>query len=517
MSEDYFYNKKRIDDLEEGKIVAIDRLKGRVSLYLRNGLVSTGTYLYDIKNLREGMSVLIGRVSNSYVIINEVKGIPKESVASCKSKTSTMDWSAFYTASGATAVKRAARINNKLLAVGNNGEKMYTEDPTGGSGWNTLCGGAHIGNIPENPLVNVTYELTIESGDSSPFGPLYMVKVSGEGTFEDNYYTPRIPALGCTGQDVIELRTSLEIQETYTEGDPPVDHTEDENYEVCQTLNSDVNVTATCGNATIGYVGSLTLKPGETTTFSIEGAETHVGALTLYMEEGGNGSFVNGVYTASLATDDCMGSATIKLKSVSSETCFTACDSVEIEVDGQPKCNGATIGFTTQQMAVGESQTLTIIEGETPPYGTMRFNLWSGGGSFSENTYTAAAENPDCVNNAGIQLLCEIDGCSPEICDTLNISVNAVLGDDPAGFDRIAKSEQCEYWPSGCGETWWCLSTCWDRYFKCDGTVLSQNSTSLAGPYCVGCGCAAANCPIPFEDRRTPAMIAAGCCPEQLL
>jgi len=95
MSEDYFYNNKWADDLEEGKITAIDKLKGRVSLYLRNGLISTGTYLYDIKDLRVGMDVLIGRVSNSYVIINKITGIPKESESFCKPKKNLIDWNAF--------------------------------------------------------------------------------------------------------------------------------------------------------------------------------------------------------------------------------------------------------------------------------------------------------------------------------------------------------------------------------------------------------------------------------------
>jgi len=511
MSEDYFYNRKRIDDLEEGKITAIDRLKGRVSLYLRNGLVSTGTYLFDIKNLRVGMGVLVGRVSNSYVIINEVKGIPKEAEASCRAKTNTItDWSAFYAASGATGVRRASMIDGKIVAEGNNGEELYTEDETGQSGWNSMCGGATIGDVPSYPVVNESYELAIVPGSTPAFGPLYMVKVSGEGTFVPNTYTPRIPSSGCTGQDVIELRTSLEVQTIPEEGDPPVDHTEDDDYRVCQTLNSDVDVTATCGGATIGYTGSLSMQPGDTKSFTIVGAGEHVGTLALSLEPGSQGTLVNGVYTAAVAGQYCMGYATIKLKSSSSDSCYTICDSVSITVDGQPKGNGATIGFTTQQMSVGESQTLTIIEGETPPYGTLRFNLWSGGGSFSENTYTAAAENPGCVNNAGIQLLCEIEGCTTEICDTLSIAVTMT--------SVPAEKAYYNYEEKRC--TWRCELR--RKSYRCDGTYgdsapIWDSWVDCAGSCSDVSECTDPNCELRVVDTRTETQLLAGCCPAALL
>jgi len=59
--------------LEQGKVVFIDRLKGRVSVFLRNGLVSAASYLYNLDELRVGMSVLVGKVSNSHVIISKVE------------------------------------------------------------------------------------------------------------------------------------------------------------------------------------------------------------------------------------------------------------------------------------------------------------------------------------------------------------------------------------------------------------------------------------------------------------
>jgi len=62
---------------DTAKIRSIDRTKGRIELSMRNGLVSVGTYPYDIATLREGMSVLIGKVDNSHVILNQVENVPR--------------------------------------------------------------------------------------------------------------------------------------------------------------------------------------------------------------------------------------------------------------------------------------------------------------------------------------------------------------------------------------------------------------------------------------------------------
>jgi len=63
-------------DLEQGKITAINKLTGRVSLFMKNGLQSAATYLYDINDLRVGMSVLYARVDDSYIIINKMSNVP---------------------------------------------------------------------------------------------------------------------------------------------------------------------------------------------------------------------------------------------------------------------------------------------------------------------------------------------------------------------------------------------------------------------------------------------------------
>ena len=72
-----FVKNKKIQSLNHARIESIDRIKGRVSLSMRNGLISTGTYLYNLNELREGMTVLVGKLDGSYVIIEKVTANPK--------------------------------------------------------------------------------------------------------------------------------------------------------------------------------------------------------------------------------------------------------------------------------------------------------------------------------------------------------------------------------------------------------------------------------------------------------
>jgi hypothetical protein len=62
------------DKIEQGKIITINREKGRVSLFLKNGLVSAGSYLYDLTDLHEGENVLVCKVNGQYVILNKMGG-----------------------------------------------------------------------------------------------------------------------------------------------------------------------------------------------------------------------------------------------------------------------------------------------------------------------------------------------------------------------------------------------------------------------------------------------------------
>lgn len=67
-----FFPDKKQGIIEQGKVAAIDRISGRVSLFLRNGLTSSGTYIYNLDDLRVGDSVLVTKVSNSYIILNKI-------------------------------------------------------------------------------------------------------------------------------------------------------------------------------------------------------------------------------------------------------------------------------------------------------------------------------------------------------------------------------------------------------------------------------------------------------------
>jgi surface protein len=66
-------------NFDQARVVSIDKNKGRVTLFTKNGLVSVGTYLHDINDLREGMSVLIGDVDGTKVILNKIADSPKNS------------------------------------------------------------------------------------------------------------------------------------------------------------------------------------------------------------------------------------------------------------------------------------------------------------------------------------------------------------------------------------------------------------------------------------------------------
>ncbi len=57
---------------EQATITSVDKLKGRVGVFLKNGLQTTATYLYDIQDLRVGLSVIVSKVSNHWVIVNRV-------------------------------------------------------------------------------------------------------------------------------------------------------------------------------------------------------------------------------------------------------------------------------------------------------------------------------------------------------------------------------------------------------------------------------------------------------------
>lgn len=64
--------------MEQAKVLAIDKIKGRVSLYMKNGLITSGTYIYDINDLVVGATVLVARIDDSFIIMNKISNAPRE-------------------------------------------------------------------------------------------------------------------------------------------------------------------------------------------------------------------------------------------------------------------------------------------------------------------------------------------------------------------------------------------------------------------------------------------------------
>lgn len=206
-----------------------------------------------------------------------------------------------------------------------------------------------------------------------------------------------------------------------------------------------------------------------------------------------------------------------------------------------PDCAGASIGYTTTQMHVNETQQLSIVN---PHAGaSYTFEIDAGGGTIDgAHLYTAPADNSDCALNASINLM-----CNETIVDTLEIAINTVNGD--AGYYVFCSKTS---WSDG---TYFdCQAEIKERHLRCDGTVplfesgctgLPCSAVVLAGEgaceavwpslcecvvgYCSGyCmagladGCApyggAYDPPeqIGMHDTRSAALKLSGCCPSQL-
>jgi hypothetical protein len=219
-----------------------------------------------------------------------------------------------------------------------------------------------------------------------------------------------------------------------------------------------------------------------------------------------------------------------------------------------PTCTGSIL-YTTQQMSVGQSQTLSM---EASTYYCVEFT-WalSGGGSLVTTpsvVYTAPATNPNCNQNATISLL-----CNGVVIDTLEIAINTVTG------ELAYRALSCRYEGSCETDTPWGTiyqsAYVWIDRYLCDGTYNGHETSVcyVAGGACsppmpTDCeGCAATQhftaCGVTYDnsnrstcegtalkcgtlclwglgpgaligeplDSRTPEQKAAGCCPAALL
>ncbi|MFA4917115.1 MAG: hypothetical protein WC560_10650 [Syntrophales bacterium] len=188
-------------------------------------------------------------------------------------------------------------------------------------------------------------------------------------------------------------------------------------------------------------------------------------------------------------------------------------------------CGASKICYTTRQMYVNQTQTLTVTN--PVPGTTYTWNVASGGGSISPTTgtsvsYTAPASNPNCYLNPNIQMSAE-----GAVCDTLKIAVTKVVTGGAYRTNYLCASDDGSD-PVPCN---FCLCLCdeWDVY-GCDNQFLYRYD--LGGWFVCGCGVIETNwpyfcalgtvCPmggtcVDPTDVRTPAQKNAGCCPAELL
>lgn len=163
-------------------------------------------------------------------------------------------------------------------------------------------------------------------------------------------------------------------------------------------------------------------------------------------------------------------------------------------------CAEISIGYTTQQMAVDEVQTLTV---NNPVSGcTYSWSIASGGGSLSSSigtsvNYTAPSTNVDCVNNPTITL--SVGGST---CDTLALAVAAIP------YYTAAKQSYCV------GTIRYCKS------YSCDSSIIGDVAYCNAptAELCLTDTCYSATCPLDeLLDMRTEWLKSQGCCPAILL
>jgi hypothetical protein len=208
--------------------------------------------------------------------------------------------------------------------------------------------------------------------------------------------------------------------------------------------------------------------------------------------------------------------------------CYTRsgwkCSAIADRKDICGGCGSAEIGwagihYTTQQMACGESQTLTVLNPE--PGTTYGWECTTGtlsSGTGNSVTYTAPATNPSCANNATVTLK-----ANGNTCDYITVAVNCV----PAAAAMAYEISTC-YLNSSIGK--WQRKT-WG--YTCDGTVRSEcNGGWTGGPWDTEAGCmsvaaGAGNICCPCHQGAAGThdcraadcsnILASGCCPEVLI
>ncbi len=272
-----------------------------------------------------------------------------------------------------------------------------------------------------------------------------------------------------------------------------------------------------------------TMKCGESIGLTVDGEKASCGGENygwmLYASQGSVDP-INGLattYTAPACGDDCIAEQTVYLVCNGLNV-----DSIIINIDSSP--SPATIGYTSQQMQVGEEQTLTAIpEGETCGETTYTWAIAGGGGSLDISTglsvvYTAPGTNPECASNPTITL-----SANGEVVDSLQLAINAFTSGLEA--TRIWSDPRCE---QVAPTAWNCFVT--RNSYTCGG-VLMDDSPCEGGCQIMdgvdGCPkCYSEGQVVPCQggyhspnyllshspmDKRYAYMITAGCCPAEVL
>ncbi|MBU1307890.1 MAG: hypothetical protein KKF33_20490 [Alphaproteobacteria bacterium] len=217
------------------------------------------------------------------------------------------------------------------------------------------------------------------------------------------------------------------------------------------------------------------------------------------------------VFTAPAAGEDCITPQSVILYCDENQVDF-----IEIVIN-PPGCS-AEIGYTTQQMAVNGTQTLTA-SGATPGCGDIVYDwaITAGGGTLSASQgtsviYTAPATNAQCANNPTITL--SVNGT---VCDTLKIAVNAAAQSFAYylcwKFSEIPPGNQCTV-----------MYTCTGVLATTGMGCTRTNPNSQCIPYEALCTLAtccryeAGDCTLGSPvDVRTVAQKNNGCCPAALI
>jgi hypothetical protein len=187
-------------------------------------------------------------------------------------------------------------------------------------------------------------------------------------------------------------------------------------------------------------------------------------------------------------------------------------------------CEGVSIGYTSTQMIVNSSQTLSVVN---PVAGTEYMWKVVGGGTLTEQRglstgYIAPESNPDCTIQPTIYLK---DYATGQVCASLNIDITVneswvaykMLNEPDTVYEAYCRL----FGTATCATVWNSL----EKWFSCSGELLNIINP---GPLCLtdrgACSPPYPDCMITLNsdcntmvDVRTTAQKEAGCCPSALL